>query len=439
MKDNAHDPYTHIEALFPLCRSITGDGLRRTLQYIGKHVELAISEVPSGTKVLDWEIPMEWNVRGAKLRTPDGRVVLDFARNNLHLLQYSVPVDRLVPRAELEDHLYSLPAQPDLIPYRTAYFAQTWGFCLTHQDRMALDEAAYHVQIDTTLQPGALSYGECVLVGEQPEELLFSIHCCHPSLANDNLSSIAVAIELARALAQKPHRFTYRFLFAPGTIGAIAWLHANRETAVPRIRHGIVLANLGDKGPPTWKRPRCDAPIDRVVAQAMRDLEIGDHPLPFEPYGYDERQFCSPGFNLPVGRLTRSPAGTFPEYHTSADNLDLVRPEALAESLRLLQSIVEIIEADTTWINTCPYGEPQLGRRGLYAKIGGQAGDGGRLSAQFDQLTLLWVLNLSDGAHSLLDIAERSGKPFAAVAAAAVALREAELLRPTTKRATAGL
>ena len=438
MRDNAHDLYTHIEALFPLCRSITGDGLRRTLQYIGKQIALEVSEVPSGTKVLDWEIPMEWNVRGAKLRTPDGRTVLDFAHNNLHLLQYSVSVDRLVSRAELEDHLYSLPAQPDLIPYRTAYFAHTWGFCLAHQDRMALDEAAYHVQIDTTLQSGALSYGECVLAGEQPDELLFSIHCCHPSLANDNLSSVAVAIELARALARKPHRFTYRFLFAPGTIGAIAWLHANRESSVPLIRHGIVLANLGDTGTPTWKRSRCDAPINRVVAQAMRDLEIDDRPLPFEPYGYDERQFCSPGFNLPVGRLTRSPAGTFQEYHTSADNLDFVRPEALAESFQLLKSIVEIIEADTTWINTCPYGEPQLGRRGLYAKIGGQAGDAGRLSAQFDQLTLLWVLNLSDGSHSLLDIAERSGKPFAAVAAAAAALREAELLRPTTKRATAG-
>lgn len=430
MRAIGHDLHRHVEALFPVCRSITGDGLRQTLRYIGEHIPLQVSEIASGTRVLDWDIPLEWNVRGAWLRAPDGRVVVDFARNNLHLLQYSVPVDRVVSRDELEGHLYSLPDQATLIPYRTAYFAETWGFCLTERERTALTEAEYRVRIDTTLEAGSLSYGECVLAGQCEEEVLISAHCCHPSLANDNLSSIAVAIGLARLLAERPRRFTYRFLFAPGTIGAIAWLHANRSAAVPRIRHGLVLANLGDAGAPTWKRSRRgDAAIDRIVAQAMHDAGLAAQALPFEPYGYDERQFCSPGFDLPVGRLTRSPAGTFPEYHTSADNLDFVRPESLAGSFELLQRIVETIEADGTWINTCPYGEPQLGRRGLYAKIGGQAGDAGRLRPQFDQLTLLWVLNLSDGSHSLLDIAARAGKPFAAVAAAAATLREAGLLR----------
>jgi aminopeptidase-like protein len=416
----------HVETLFPICRSITGEGLRETLRYVARHIPLDIQEVPSGTAVLDWEVPLEWNVRGATLKTLSGETVVDFAAHNLHLLQYSRPVDRVVPLSELQQHLHSLPDQPDLIPYRTAYYTQTWGFCLPHRQREALSEPAYRVTIDTSVGPGSLSYGECFLPGEESGEVLLSIHCCHPSLANDNLSGIAIAIELARALKTRKRRYGYRFLFLPGTIGAITWLHFNRD-APERIRHGLVLTCLGDGGAPTYKQSRRGtAPIDRYAAHVLRDEGHGERVLPFIPYGYDERQYCSPGFNLPVGCLMRSPNGTFPEYHTSADDLTFVKDEALADSLRVIDRILSMAENDATPVNLEPYGEPQLGRRGLYRAVGGQhdRGEG----AGFDQLTLLWVLNLADGSHSLLDMAERSGKRFEAVHAAAAALRSAGLL-----------
>ena len=425
-----HELRGHVEALFPICRSITGPGLRDTLRYVAARIPLDLREVPTGTPVLDWEVPREWTPRGATIRTMDGRTIVDFADQNLHLLQYSVPVDRVMPLEELERHLHSLPDQPGLIPYRTAYYADTWGLCLAHRDRMAMQDPEYRVVVDTDLGPGSLTYGECVVPGRERGEFLFSIHCCHPSLANDNLSSIAVAIELARALLRRDGlRWTYRFVFIPGTIGAITWLAANLDAA-ERVRHGLVLSCLGDAAPPTYKQSRRgDALIDRYVSHVLRQDGHGERMLPFVPYGYDERQYCSPGFNLPVGCLMRSPNGTFPEYHTSADDLSFVRDDAMADSLRTLLRIVDLAEADDTWINTCPYGEPQLGRRGLYAKIGGQATTPGDSGQAFDQLTLLWVLNQCDGQHTLLDIADRSGKPFLAVAAAAAALHEAGLLR----------
>jgi aminopeptidase-like protein len=424
MPDIGAELYAHVQALFPLCRSITGEGLRTTLRYIARHIPLEVHEVPSGTPVLDWTVPNEWTIRDAAISTLAGERVVDFRRNNLHLLQYSAPIDRVVTRDELDRHLFSLPEQPELIPYRTAYYTESWGFCLAHRDRLALTDDSYHVRIDSALAPGSLSLGECVLHGETTDEVLFSAHACHPSLANDNLSSIAVAMELARSLLQAPHRFTYRFLFMPGTIGAITWLHMNRA-ATQRIRHGLVLTCLGDPAPPSYKRSRRgDAAIDRYVAAVLRDAGHGERIWPFVPYGYDERQYCSPGFDLPIGCFMRSPGEAFPQYHTSADNLSFVRPEALADSLHVLKRIVSLIEHDAVWRNTSPYGEPQLGRRGLYSPIGNQQ----VRQAGYDQMSLLWVLNLSDGAHSLFDIAERSGQRFEALAAAAAALAEAGLL-----------
>ena len=414
MPDIGERLHQHVAALFPICRSITGEGLRETLRYIGRSLPLEMHEVPSDTRALDWTIPHEWSIRDAFVATEGGRRVVDFRRNNLHILQYSQPIDRVVTRQELDEHLYSLPDQPELIPYRTAYYSQTWGFCLAHRDRLALTEDRYRVRIDSTLRPGSLSYGECLLRGATTDEVLISAHCCHPSLANDNLSSVAVAIELGRWLMTAPRRYGYRLLLMPGTIGAIAWLHANRDT-VYRIRHGLVLSCLGDPAPVSYKLSRRgDAPIDRYVTNVLRHRGHADRIRPFAPTGYDERQYCSPGFNLPVGRLSRSAGGTFPEYHTSADNLDFVRADALADSLRVMQRIVEMIERDETWLNTSPYGEPQLGRRGLYSR--------------HDQEALLWVLNLSDGNHSLFDIAERSGQPFEAIVSAADALADADLL-----------
>lgn len=420
--------HAHARALFPICRSITGAGLRETLAYIARHIPLTVTEVPSGTPVLDWTVPLEWTPRAATIRRLSGEVVVDFAEHSLHLLQYSQAVDRVMPRGELDQHLYSLPDQPDLIPYRTAYYAESWGFCLPHRTRLAMADPEYRVTIDAELAPGSLSYGECVIPGSEAGEILLSVHSCHPSLANDNLSGIAVAIEFAKLWAARPHRLGLRVVFLPGTIGAITWLARNRER-LPHVAHGLVLTCLGDAGPPTYKRSRRDdAAIDRAAAHALGELGHADRVRPFVPYGYDERQYCSPGFNLPVGCLMRSPNGSFPEYHTSADALDFIRPDALAGSLALLERVLAIAEADRPWRNTQPFGEPQLGRRGLYAKIGG-AGDAGA-GAAFDQLTMLWVLNQSDGGMSLLEIAERAGKPFDAVQAAAAALAEAGLLVP---------
>ncbi|MGO8919392.1 MAG: DUF4910 domain-containing protein [Stellaceae bacterium] len=415
-----------VEALYPICRSITGDGLRQSLGLIAREIPLSLSEVPTGTQLFDWTVPREWTVRGAYIATLDGRRVVDFAASNLHLVQYSVPVDRIVERGELLRHLHTLPETPDWIPYRTSYYSENWGFCLSRRQAERLTEERYRVVIDTTLAPGHLTYGELLLPGAQPEEVLLSCHSCHPSLANDNLSGIAVAVMLARRLmARQQRRLTYRFLFIPGTIGSLAWLAAN-EARVPLVTHGLVLSCLGDGAPFTYKQSRRgDAAIDRIAAHVLQASGEPYRVQPFSPYGYDERQYCSPGFDMPVGCLMRSPNGTFPEYHTSADNLGFIRPAALAGALETLTRIVDVIEGDATYRNLSPKGEPQLGKRGLYRPIGGQKEAGG-----FDQMALLWVLNLADGRHSLLDTAERAGMPFAAIRAAADALLKAGLLAP---------
>jgi aminopeptidase-like protein len=410
-----------VTRLFPICRSITGEGVRETLSILGEHVPLEVREVPSGTPVLDWTVPKEWNVREAWVRTLDGVPVVDFRNSNLHLVSYSVPVRRRVTLGELKRHLHSLPDRPAWIPYRTSYYEEQWGFCLQHERLLALREDEYEVCVDSSLEDGHLTYGELLLEGESEREVLVSCHVCHPSLCNDNLSGIAVATFLARRLAEMPRRrYSYRFLFVPGMIGPITWLALNEER-LDRIAHGLVLTLLGDPGAFTYKRSRRgDAEIDRAVEHVLRgdDSEVRD----FSPWGYDERQYCSPGFDLPVGCLMRTPHGEFPEYHTSADDLDLVRPENLAESLAVLAQVVEVLEGNASYVNRFPKGEPQLGRRGLYGGLGGGA------EGRERQLAMLWVLNLSDGDLSLLDIADRAGLPFPATRQAADLLLEHDLL-----------
>ncbi|WP_310395316.1 DUF4910 domain-containing protein [Hymenobacter sp.] len=412
-----------VRRLFPICRSITGDGVRQTLAILGEYLPgLQVHEVPTGTPAFDWTVPREWTVRDAWVKNRGGERVIDFRAHNLHLVSYSVPVRGWFSRAELDAHLHSLPAQPALIPYRTAYYADAWGFCLPHAQRLALPDEDYEVCIDTTLAPGALTYGELLLPGESPEEVLISCHLCHPSLANDNLSGLAVAAYLAQHLAQAPRRYSHRFVFVPGTIGALTWLSRNFE-AVGRVRHGLVLALLGEAAPFTYKQSRRGtAIIDRAAALVLAENGLPHAVRPFSPYGYDERQYCSPGFDLPMGGLSRTPFGEFAEYHTSADNLDFVRPEALLASLHAVQEILAVLDANRRYRNRSPYGEPQLGRRGLYGPVGGN------LHGAVWQLALLWVLNLSDGQHSLLDIAERSKLPFGQVLEAARALAATDLL-----------
>lgn len=399
--------------LYPICRSITGDGARATLRAIGERVPLQSHEVASGTAVFDWTVPPEWNIRDAYIKNRQGERVVDFQQSSLHVMSYSSPVHTTLTLDELKPHLFSLPAQPDLIPYRTSYYSPHWGFCLAHHQLLALPDDVYDVCIDASLEPGHLSYGEYVIPGSTSDEVLISCHICHPALANDNLSGIAVATALAQHLATQANHYTYRFLFIPATIGAITWL-AQNQAHVGRIKHGMVLTCVGDPGHTTYKQSRRgDALIDRAWAQVLKDSGEPYAIEPFVPYGYDERQYCSPGFNLPVGCVMRTPHGRFPEYHTSADNLDFVQPTYLLDTLQKCLAVVDVLEHDRCYLNQNPFCEPQLGKRGLYTAIGGYA------DVQTLQLALLWVLNFSDGTHSLLDIVERSGLVWAVIKQAA--------------------
>jgi aminopeptidase-like protein len=412
-----------VRELYPICRSITGDGVRQTLARLQQDIPLQVHEVPSGTPAFDWTVPREWNIRDAYVKDSRGQRVIDFRRHNLHVVSYSVPVRARMSLAELRPHLHSLPDQPDLIPYRTSYYRESWGFCLPHRQLEGMAEDDYEVCIDATLEPGHLTYGECVLPGSESSEVLLSCHTCHPSLCNDNLSGIAVATFLARHLARVPHRHTYRFLFIPGTIGSITWLSRNEERA-KAIRHGLVLTCLGDSGNFTYKRSRRgDAPIDAAVRHVLRHSRREHALLDFSPYGYDERQYCSPGFDLPVGCLMRSHYGQFPQYHTSADDPGFVTPGQLADSLATVLSVVQVLEHDLAYVNLNPKCEPQLGKRGLYGAMGGT-------SIRDLEMAMLWVLNQSDGRHGLLDIAERAGLPFERIHEAARLLQQHDLLAP---------
>ena len=412
-----------ISRLYPICRSITGNGVRSTLEVIAGRIPLSVSEVPTGTAVFDWSVPLEWNIRDAYLNDPSGRRIVSFSDSNLHVLNYSAPVRRKVPLSELRPHIFTEPSRPDAIPYRTSYYQENWGFCMPHRQLQSLADGEYEAVIDSTLAPGSLTYGECFLPGETADEVLLSSHVCHPSLCNDNLSGIAVSTFVAAALRGRKTRLSYRFLFAPGTIGSISWLARNEERA-GRIRHGLVLTCVGDRAELTYKRSRRgDTITDRAVLLAMRDSKRPVRVEPWSPYGYDERQFCSPGFDLAVGCLMRSIHGTFPEYHTSDDNLEFVDPEKLADSVGFVLSVIDIFEHNETWLNQSPKCEPQLGKRGLYRTTGAVGlGD--------ENLAMLWMLSLSDGSHSTIDIAEQSGLPFALLHNAATALASAGLLKP---------
>jgi aminopeptidase-like protein len=414
--------YRLIADLYPICRSITGDGVRQTLHCLQQHIPLEIQEVPTGKQVFDWTVPKEWQVRDAYIKNDRGEKVVDFQVSNLHLLNYSIPIHQKLPLAQLKEHLFTLPEHPDWIPYRTSYYKETWGFCLSHHALEQLEDGEYEVSIDSDLIDGHLSYGEYFLPGKTDREILFSCHICHPSLCNDNLSGISLATFLAKYLSSVPRQYSYRFIFIPGTIGAITWLAINTDLT-RRIQHGLVISGVGDAGAMTYKQSRQgNAEIDRVVSHVLQNSGRAYAIEEFSPYGYDERQYCSPGFNLPVGRLSRTPFGTYPEYHTSADNLDFVKPDFLADSLSIYIETIEILEANRRYLNTNPYCEPQLGKRGLYNLSGGHQ------NTQERQMAMLWILNLSDGKHSLLDIADRSKIAFVAIAQIADILVEHHLL-----------
>ena len=419
----AHGMFELIRSLYPICRSITGDGVRQTLKILQKHIPLTIHEVPTGTAVFDWTIPKEWNIRDAYIKNSKGEKIVDFHQCNLHVLNYSLPVKKKVSLDELKAHVFTLPDKPDWIPYRTSYYKENWGFCLSHNQLSALTDGEYEVFIDASLEDGCLTYGEYFLRGKTADEFLISTHICHPSLANDNLSGIALAVFLGKHLSALSARYSYRFLFTPGTIGSITWLSLN-EAQANRIKHGLVLACVGDTGKITYKKSRRGhADIDRAVIQVLNSTGNSYEVCEFSPYGYDERQFCSPGFNLPVGCFMRTPHGRFPEYHTSADNLKFIDLKSLADSFSTSLAILSVIENNAVYLNQNPKCEPQLGKRGLYSSIGGK-GDG-----KTQEIAMLWVLNFSDGENSLLDIADRSGMSFAKIHSAAEALKQNSLLK----------
>lgn len=420
--DDGTAMHQFIAELYPICRSITGDGVRQTLKLIRERIPITICEVPSGIQVFDWTVPPEWNIRDAYIKNSAGERVVDWRVCNLHIVSYSVPVHTRLSLSELKQHLHSDPERPDWIPYRTSYYNPTWGFCLKHSQLLALPEDEYEVCIDSTLQPGHLTYGELRLIGRSSDEVLISCHVCHPSLCNDNLSGIAVATAIAEHLGDLDLNYTYRFLFIPGTIGSITWLALN-QAHLAKLKHGFVLTGVGDAGAPTYKLSRRgNADIDKAWAYVFKQGGGPFEMQPFSPFGYDERQYCSPGFDLPVGCFMRTPHGEYPEYHFSADNLDFVHAPALNESLSKALTAIDVLEHDGRYLNVKPFCEPKLGSYGLYKTTGGT-------SAGTYQMALLWLLNMSDGKTSLLDIATRSNLPWDTIKQALRALLDAGLLK----------
>ncbi|MFX1500407.1 MAG: DUF4910 domain-containing protein [Promethearchaeota archaeon] len=412
-EDLGNQMYNLIKNLYPICRSITGDGVRDTFKIIKKYIPLEIFEVPSGTKVFDWTVPKEWNIKDAYIKNSKGEKIIDFNNSNLHILNYSIPINGVYKLKELKDHLFSLPDHPEWVPYLTTYYNKNWGFCLPHNQLEKLKEDNYEVVIDSELKNGSLTYGEILINGKSDHEILFSTYICHPSLCNDNLSGPVLLTFLIKQLIELKEKeslnYSYRFLFIPETIGAICWLSLN-EKKVNNIKTGLVVTCVGDSGYSTYKRTRRgDAYIDKIVEKVLIDSNEPFNIIDFFPSGSDERQYSSPGFKLSIGSLVRSLYGCFPEYHTSADNLNFVKPEYLANSFKKYFNIIYILENNKKFINLNPKCEPQLGKRGLYSTIGGKKLD------EDDKMAMFWLLNLSDGENSLLDIAIRSNLLFSII------------------------
>lgn len=394
-----------ISKLFPICRSITGDGVRKSLSIIGEHITLKIKEVPSGTKAYDWIVPDEWNISNAYVKDPAGNKIIDFKNSNLHIVSYSIPKNCKLSLEELKPHLFSSPERPNSIPYITSYYDKNWGFCLTHNQLSKLKDGEYEILIDSSLSCGHLTYGEFVIPGETTDEVLLTCYVCHPSLCNDNLSGVALLTMLSKYLKSLSLKFTYRFLFIPETIGSIVWLHEN-EDHLHHIKYGLVATCLGDSGTLTYKKTRTGKnEIDLIAEYVLKNSNDASKIIDYSPIGSDERQFCSPGFNLPVGSLMRTPYSEFPEYHTSDDNLNFIKKEKLFDSFLKYLEIIFIIENNKKFENLNPKCEPNLGKRGLYNLFG---------TSKKDNKTkaILWLLNFSDGKHSLLDISVKSGILF---------------------------
>lgn len=414
---------SYFDRLFPLCRSLTGAGVRETLSILREVIPLDIHEVASGTRCFDWTVPPEWNVRDAFVATLEGKRLIDFRSHNLHLMSYSVPINAILTHAELMPRIATIPDKPTAIPYRTSYYNDNWGFCLQHDQLHTLDQDHYRVVIDSDKKNGSMTYGDLVLKGQSDEEVLISTYICHPSMANNELSGPLVTAFLYEKIAALPvRRYTYRFIFVPETIGAIYYLQRHGSHMKEKTCAGFVLTCCGDGRAFTYKKSRAgDTLADRAAVHVLKQLKKNPKIVDFFPSGSDERQYCSPGFNLPVGSLMRTMYGDFPEYHSSLDNRGLVSEKSFEESIETFFHVIKAIEANATYVSLNPFCEPQLGRRGLYPTTGGGWGADAVKAQQY-------ILNYSDGSHDLIDIAERAELDVLEIALVAERLSAAGLL-----------
>lgn len=402
------------DRLFPICRSITGPGLRETLDILSEYLPLKHFSESSGTNVFNWVIPQEWRIRDANLKGPDG-IIADFKENNLHVLNYSIPVNQKLTLQELKKHLYTIPYLPDAIPYVTSYYKRRWGFCIRHSDFEQLKEGEYYAYIDSELIDGELNYSHAILPGKSKEEILISTYVCHPSMANNELSGPIVAAHLyQRLLTWTERRFTYRFVFIPETIGSITYLHKFGEHLKKYLYSGLVLTCLGGKKPLSYKESRLGTtPIDRMWRHLLDCGELNGLTRSFSPTsGSDERQYCSPGFNLPVGQMARTVYGEYDGYHNSLDTKELMTIESLQQSVDEIEHLLRAIEADGYYINQFPYGEVKLDKHGLYPDMNSPHVTGthssNKIADNRTQLNrILTILNYSDGKHSLLEISKK--------------------------------
>jgi aminopeptidase-like protein len=412
-----------ITKLFPICRSITGNGVRETLKKIQTHIPIQINEVQSQTKVFDWTIPKEWNIQDAYVIDPNGKKIIDFKNSNLHVVSYSIPIHKKMELSELKPHIHTLSEMPNTIPYLTSYYNEDWGFCMSYNEFTKLQEGEYEIMIDSTLENGSLTYGEFLKKGEVEDEVLLTCYICHPSMCNDNLSGTALITFLAKHLENIKTKLSYRFLFIPETIGAITWLSKNEQN-LHKIKHGLVATCLGDSGSSTYKKTRDgNNEIDKIAKYVLENSKQDYTIIDFFPLGSDERQFSSPKFNLPIGSLIRTLYGKFPEYHTSDDNLNFVKAENLEDTFSKYSQIIYIIENNVKYLNLNPKCEPQLSKRGLYRQLGSQ-----KISGQ-SQLAMFWILNQSDGENSLLDISIKSKLDFSTIKQIADKLVDHNLLK----------
>jgi aminopeptidase-like protein len=422
--DTGQKIYALLSELFPINRSLTGQGVRDTLTRLQDFIPLDIHSVESGTTAFDWTTPPEWNIREAWVKNAEGEKIIDFQVSNLHVMGYSTPVDKTMQFSELRGHLHSLPEQPDAIPYITSYYKERWGFCLSHEQLLSLPEGEYHVYIDSDLSEGILNYADLVIPGESSEEIMFSTYICHPSMANNELSGPCLATYLAKWLMETPRKYTYRFVFVPETIGAVVYLSKQLEQLQKNVKAGYVLTCCGDDRCYSFVESRQGNTLaDRAARSVLNHLHPDHLIYSFLQRGSDERQYCAPGIDLPIASVMRSKYGEYPEYHTSLDNLELVSPAGLQGAFDVYTSIIELLEFNDYYKVNCLC-EPQLGKRGLYPDLSTKG------SAQAVR-TLSNLIAYSDGERDLIQIAEKINVPAAQLYDTITKLINADLLTTT--------